>query len=186
MSKISIYTKTGDEGMTSLYNGDRLSKTSEYFEALGNIDELNAVIGVAVHYCFLEENNLDEDLKNIQSRLLDIGASVATPNSSSTEAQLNRTRFAPTHTGLLENKIDVLSDLLPPLKNFILPGGGLAGTHLHVARAICRRAERSVCKIDAESSVKIYLNRLSDYLFMAARIADQHANIPEVIYKKAA
>lgn len=178
--KSNIYTKTGDCGLTSLYNGRRVAKTDAVFEALGDIDELNACIGIALNFGV---NELVDQLTEVQSRLLDIGSSIATPPGS-TKEQLRRVAFDAVHTEVLEVMIDVLDNELPPLRNFILPGGGPMSSQLHLARTICRRAERHVLETKAEENVRIYLNRLSDYLFVAARYAAKVSGSEEVTYRK--
>lgn len=191
MSKYKIYTKTGDAGESSLYNGQRLPKDDDYFQALGDVDELNSVIGVAREYC--EEGNHNEtttQLEIIQSILLDVGSAVATPLPSSSKHKLERTKFDATHTPIVEGWLDAMDDALPPLKNFILPSGGKAASFLHMARSVCRRAERAVVVLQrkdvVDNEVAIFMNRLSDYLFTAARFVSLQAGKPEVIYKKAA
>lgn len=189
-TRFKIYTKTGDLGTSSLYNGARLPKDSDYFCALGDVDELNSTIGVAREFCGATCSSTTAQLEVIQSRLLDVGSAVATPISSSSEAKLKRTKFDGGSTVQLEGWIDDMDAHLPALTNFILPSGGQASAFLHQARSICRRAERSVVPLTREANVDeqvaVYLNRLSDYLFTAARfVAAQHGE-PEVIYKKGA
>jgi cob(I)alamin adenosyltransferase len=121
LPKSKIYTKTGDKGTSSLYNGSRVPKSDFVFEALGNTDELNAHIGLAREYCLNESNTLDEKLAEIQSRLMDVGSHVATPLKSSASSKIQRTAFAEDHIQYLENWIDEMDNQLPPLKNFILP-----------------------------------------------------------------
>jgi ATP:cob(I)alamin adenosyltransferase len=120
-AKSKIYTKTGDAGTSSLYNGTRRPKTDPVFDALGHTDELNAHIGIAREYCIAEQNALDERLAEIQSRLMDVGSHVATPIKSSQTTKIERTAFSEAHVDRLENWIDQLDSELPPLKNFILP-----------------------------------------------------------------
>jgi ATP:cob(I)alamin adenosyltransferase len=196
---MKIYTKTGDEGTSSLYSGERRSKTDAAFAALGDVDELNSVIGVAREFVASrtettsESNDLgmtsiDEQLQEIQSRLLDIGSAVATPISTSSESKIKRVSFSEHHADTLERWIDQHDATLPQLTNFILPSGGFAASHLHLARAVCRRAERSVLPLVSQKStdaqVSIYLNRLSDYLFTIARVAAKQDCKPEIVYKK--
>eukprot|EP00501_MAST-03F_sp_TOSAG23-6_P000950 GSMAST32.ASY1.ANO1.986.1 assembled CDS len=164
--KIKVYTKTGDAGESSLYNMERLPKVDQCFCALGDADELNAHVGLAREHCIASKIDLEEKLAEIQSRLLDVGSAIATPLDTSTETQLKRAAF---------QWIDTLDKELPPLKNFILPGGGFAAAQLHVARTVCRRTP---------ASVRIYLNRLSDFFFVAARYATQISGHHEVVYKK--
>lgn len=185
---MKIYTKTGDKGTSSLYNGERRSKTDPTFAALGDVDELNSLIGVAREYAAALDGNLSQQLETVQSRLLDVGSAVATPLPTSSSHKLQRTAFPAQATAALEGWIDSWSAHLPQLTNFILPSGGLASSFLHMARSICRRAERSVVVLVdenlVESEVAIFLNRLSDYLFTVARVCAMKSNKPEVVYKK--
>lgn len=185
---MKIYTKTGDKGTSSLYNGKRFPKTEIYFQALGDTDELNASLGLAREYCIQDQNGLDEKLTKIQSRLLDVGSSIATPLGISEDDQLERVHFDEEYVLELEQWIDEVDETLPPLSNFILPSGGLASSSLHVSRTIARRAERNVMGLILEEQcppqVGMYLNRLSDYLFVVARFAAKHAQRPETVYKK--
>lgn len=186
---VKIYTKTGDGGESSLFTGERRAKEDVVFHALGTTDELNSFVGLAREYCEQSKNGLDEKLQMIQSLLLDIGANVATPrNAADADARLRRTEFSDVHVTTLEKWIDELDAELPPLKNFILPSGGLASSHLHVCRSVCRRAERLVTPLvkdgQASPAVGRYLNRLSDFLFVAARHAAKAEGKEEVIYKK--
>jgi len=182
--KYRVYTKTGDKGTSSLFNMERRSKADDNFQALGDTDELNANIGVVRAHCaqVVAANStggseddpvnrdacaqLDEQLSEVQSRLFDIGAHLATPRTSSNAAQQARTEFDEHHVDTLEEWIDGMETVLPGLKNFILPSGGLVSSHLHVCRAVCRRAERSsvplVAREDALPVVARYFNRLSD------------------------
>eukprot|EP00941_MAST-03F_sp_MAST-3F-sp1_P001521 g1521.t1 len=188
--RFSVYTKMGDGGSSSLFNLEKRVKYDSAFSALGDTDELNAHVGLAREYCSLKNLGLDDKLAEIQSRLMDIGSAIATPLDSSTEKQLKRAKFVGTeHVSNLEKWIDEMDSALPPITNFILPSGGLAAAQLHVARTTCRRAERSATKLIQEgktcSDVGIYLNRLSDYFFVAARFACMKSNEKEVIYRKA-
>ena len=189
-----IYTKTGDKGESSLYNGQRKPKTDPVFAALGDVDELNACVGLAAAHLSAggtaadSSSALTEQLAEIQSRLLDVGSAVATPLDSSSDRKLNITSFDELAAGTLEEWIDRMDADLPALTQFILPGGGEASARLHVARAVCRRAERSVIELGDErvpQSVRIYLNRLSDYLFTAARKAALDSGAEDTTYKKA-
>lgn len=170
MRKSTIYTKTGDDGKSCLLFGERKYKYDETFEALGDLDELSAIIGLVCEY-LNNRRSIEEFLKDIQSRLLDIGADLA-----------GLPCFNPENITILENEIDTLDIELPPLKNFILPGGGLASSHAHLARAICRRFERHLVKINNENfkHIIVYINRLSDYLFVLARYMSENGDI---IYK---
>ena len=184
--KSNVYTRTGDKGMTSLYNGERRSKTDITFEVLGTQDELNCVIGIAREYS--RENGIEPMLVEIQSRIFDLGSAVATPLQNSSERKLQYTEFSPQHTQKLEEWIDQMDNELPPLTNFILPSGGLFATHLNLARSICRRAERTVYPLIENGQVDVevgkYLNRLSDFLFVASRMAAFKDGKPETIWKK--
>ena len=187
--RMKVYTKTGDKGSSSLYSGERREKDDIIFAALGDVDELNSVVGVAREYAAELDPELGSQLETIQSRLLDIGSAVATPIPSSNEKKLQRVAFNASATDDLEKWIDAYTEMLPALTQFILPSGGPAASFLHMSRSICRRAERSVVPLardgSTDQSVAVYLNRLSDYLFTAARHAAQKAGKPEVVYKKA-
>ena len=187
-----VYTRTGDQGTSSLFNGERRRKDDHVFQALGDTDELNAAIGVARAHCALiPAVTMLPQLDAVQSRLLDIGSAIATPVSNSSEARLRRTAFdeGGRSTAELEAWIDAMDAELPPLKNFILPSGGAASASLHLARSICRRAERAVVPLcidgECDGSTAIFLNRLSDYLFVGARFAALKNGEEEVAYKKA-
>jgi len=188
--KSTIYTKRGDSGSSSLFTGEKLPKSSVIFEALGTIDELSANIGVARQYCIQSKNGLNDYLEDIQSDLIDIGASIATPRKSeaATDVKLAKTSFDAEKTIALENWIDYLDAQLPPLKNFILPSGGFSSSFLHVSRSVCRRSERVVWPLvqsgEVENSVAIYLNRLSDLLFVCARYAAMKEGSQETSYKQ--
>ncbi|DBA00863.1 TPA: hypothetical protein N0F65_008506 [Lagenidium giganteum] len=175
---MKVYTKTGDKGTSQLFSGERRPKDDDVFNALGDTDELNAQIGMAVeHTRAAHHEYLPPKLEQIQSRLFDVGACIATPLTTASQSKKNRAgAFDEANVDQLEHWIDEMEENLPPLKTFILPsGGGLASTQLHVARAVCRRAERRVVKLgaagDVDASVMKYLNRLSDFLFVAARFA---------------
>ena len=190
-----MYTKTGDKGTSSLYNGERRSKTDAIFQALGDVDELNSAVGLARAYVQEVEASaaclisVSEHLEETQSRLLDVGSAIATPVDSSSARKLAVVQFDATAPERLEGWIDAMDEELPALTAFILPSGGKASAHLHVARTLCRRAERSVVSLSegnhVDQTVCVYLNRLSDYLFTAARYCAQAAQVPETTYKKA-
>ena len=177
---MKIYTKTGDAGETSLFGGARVSKNDPRIEAYGTVDELNSFLGVA--RATWPYSPLDAQFERIQSDLFDVGAHLASPGTS---------RFAgvdPQRIEELERAIDAMERELAPLTNFILPGGALAAAQLHVARTVCRRAERCVVGLHDESeatqSTIAYLNRLSDYLFVAARFANLRAGVDDVPWKR--
>ncbi|CAG9331184.1 MMAB_2 [Blepharisma stoltei] len=184
---IKIYTKTGDKGRSSLYTGERRSKDNQIFHALGNTDELNAHIGMAATACN-NQSDILAMLTSIQSRLLDLGGCIATPKTSENQEKVNKMQFNPNHTQQLEQWIDGLQENLPQLKCFILPSGGEASSRLHVARAVCRRAERSLVPLlesgELDENAYMFMNRLSDFLFVLARTAAHREGIEEIKYKK--
>jgi len=179
---MKIYTKTGDKGETSLYGGQRISKTSARIEVIGNIDELNATLGVVVAKLAQKKFKTVVDLlTKIQSDLFVLGADMATPASANSKLKILRVNSE--MTSLLEQEIDSYSTQLAPMRNFIIPGGSEVGAVLHQARSICRRAERSVVYAKQSEKVndncQIYLNRLSDLLFVLARFVNTKMQISE-------
>jgi cob(I)alamin adenosyltransferase len=171
-----IYTKTGDDGSTGLVRGPRRAKFDLRIEAYGTVDETNAAIGVARLHT---QDNLEIDavLGRIQNDLFDLGSDLATPGADSTEDAYPSLRIRPVQTEFLENQIDGFNARLEPLKSFVLPAGSSLAAHLHVARTVARRAERitaELCAAETETSPEAlkYLNRLSDLLFVLARIAN--------------
>nr|XP_033810687.1 corrinoid adenosyltransferase [Geotrypetes seraphini] len=183
-----IYTKTGDKGFSSTFTGERRPKDDQIFEALGTTDELSSAIGLAREFCIDHEHPFVDQLDKIQCMLQDIGSNVATPISSARESHLKRTSFDENPVLELEQWIDEYCDQLPPLTSFILPSGGKSSASLHLARAVCRRAERCVLPVvqagEADPNVARYLNRLSDYLFTLARYAAKLEGNQETIYTK--
>ncbi|KAG8596802.1 hypothetical protein GDO81_002057 [Engystomops pustulosus] len=183
-----IYTKTGDKGYSSTYTGERRPKDNLVFEALGTTDELTSAIGLAKEFCLDANLQCVAELEKIQCRLQDIGSNIATPLSSARESHKVNTSFNEDSVQELEQWIDKYTVQLPPLTSFILPSGGKASASLHVARAVCRRAERVTFKLlqtgEADSRVGKYLNRLSDYLFTLARYAAKAEGRPETIYTR--
>ncbi|MFC6268033.1 cob(I)yrinic acid a,c-diamide adenosyltransferase [Frigoriflavimonas asaccharolytica] len=181
---MKIYTKTGDKGETALYGGTRVSKANARVEAYGTIDEVNAFIGLA------KANILDEtiifQLKQIQFNLFTVGSEAATPTDQLMLAN-GKPRLplmiSEKEIEELENWMDAMEEKLNPLQFFILPGGGNATTSLHVARTVCRRAERSLVFLNETEEVRVdlikYLNRLSDYLFVLARFVASNNNEEE-------
>ena len=159
-----IYTRTGDDGSTGLVDGSRVSKASHRPVVMGNVDEANAAIGLAR---LSASAATDAILSRIQNDLFDLGADVATPDG--VEGAL---RIVPVQVDWLETQIDAANDTLEPLKSFILPAGTASATHLHLARTIARRAERDAVAAGDEISApaRHYLNRLSDLLFVLARV----------------
>lgn len=171
---MKIYTKTGDNGETALYGGTRVSKANARVESYGNIDEVNAFIGVAKSAIL--DGSIINQLKKIQFNLFTVGSEAATPVDQLTLAN-GKSRLpimiAEEDITELENWMDEMEEKLKPLQFFILPGGGNATSSLHVARTVCRRAERSLVFLKESEEVRSdlikYLNRLSDYLFVLAR-----------------
>ncbi|KAL2091829.1 hypothetical protein ACEWY4_011627 [Coilia grayii] len=183
-----IYTKTGDKGFSSTFTGERRPKEDSIFEALGATDELSSAIGLAKEFCKDKGHPFTEELEKIQCVLQDVGSNVATPHSSARESHRAKTKFNSQPVSDLEGWIDKYTEELPPLTNFILPSGGKSSASLHVARAVCRRAERSVAPIvrigEADHEVARFLNRLSDYLFTLARYAAMKEGEAESIYRR--
>ncbi len=178
---MKVYTRRGDAGETDLFGGVRVPKHHRRVSAYGDVDELNASIGGAA--AATADAGIRELLQGVQSALFDVGAQLATPDPARQEKSAIPT-IAPEDVRQLELEIDRLETELAPLKNFILPGGTAASAALHLARAICRRAERSVVSLAAEESVGettlCYLNRLSDLLFVLARVENRRAGVDDV------
>lgn len=173
---MKIYTRTGDRGQTSLFGGARVAKNDPRIDAYGTADELNSHIGLA--RASWPSSPIDAELDQVQLDLFEIGAHLASPGTSRFPG-VDATRIA-----ALEQAIDAMESRLTPLTAFILPGGTLAASQLHVARTVCRRAERLVVALQDDSPATVstiaYLNRLSDYLFVAARFANLHAGVADV------
>lgn len=169
-----IYTRTGDDGSTALGSGERRAKYDLRVAAYGTVDETNAAIGVARLHLG-DRPAIDAMAGRIQNDLFDLGADLAVPQR---EGKAERLRVAATQVTRLEQDIDALNAPLAELRSFILPGGSPAAAHLHLARTICRRAERLMVELAAQPSEKVnpeaihYVNRLSDFLFVAARAAN--------------
>lgn len=174
---MSIVTKTGDTGVTGLYGSGRVSKADPRIEAYGTIDELNAVIGIALAELDLPIA-IRGQLTATQHALFIVGSDLATPDAS-----VAVPRVLPEHTATVERWIAVLESSLPPQKKFLLPSGSRIGALLHQARSVCRRAERRVVCLSGQEGinkeVQMYLNRLGDYLFLAARSANIINGCPE-------
>lgn len=171
-----IYTRTGDDGSTGLGDGSRIAKDSIRVEAFGDIDELNSHIGLLLAQDL--PHNIQTLMTGIQHDLFDLGGEVCVPGREAlTEDYVTR----------LENQLDTLNADLQPLKEFILPGGGTAASVCHVARTVCRRAERRLVTLAREEPVSAptlhYLNRLSDLLFVVARYVNQQAGISDVLWQ---
>ncbi len=171
-----IYTRTGDDGTTGLVDGSRVAKTDARMVAIGDVDEANSAIGVAI--TALEPGETAQALTRIQNDLFDLGADLATPGDDFAPSEMTL-RIVAAQVARLEAEIDAMNALMPPLTSFILPGGSKAAAAIHVARATVRRAERSA--VAAARAVPLnpqalsYINRLSDYLFVAARHVNQSA-----------
>src|SRR5262245_25111637 len=177
-----IYTKTGDEGLTGLGGGKRVPKDSRRVATYGTVDELNSQIGVALATGLCER--LTAELPHIQNELFDLGADLATPADS--QARHPVPTVEPRHIEQLERLIDELNEVVGPLANFLLPGGSPGAAQLHVARTICRRAEREATALAREEAigptVLPYLNRLSDALFVMARYENHERGVAEPLW----
>jgi cob(I)alamin adenosyltransferase len=186
---MKIYTKTGDKGETSLFTGQRVTKNDPTIEALGTVDECNCAIGAAAALLPKDSqfDEVNQQLRQIQHALFDLGAALATPRTRAADSKIDKTRFDYEEIETLEKWIDAMEELLPPLHTFILPGGHPSGAMLHLARSICRRAERLVIPLNAHTDVSdnvlMYLNRLSDYLFVLSRYVNHLNHSPETLWK---
>lgn len=179
---MKIYTKTGDQGETSLYGGKRVSKADIRIESYGTIDELNSYIGLLGDF---EINKKRKNLlKEIQDRLFTIGAALA---ADPDKPSLKKPDLLETDLELLEREIDIMQESLPEMKFFILPGGHKNVSFCHLARTVCRRAERLVVVLAETDSVEMlvmmYLNRLSDYLFVLSRAMAMELGVDEIPWK---
>jgi cob(I)alamin adenosyltransferase len=178
---LKIYTKTGDGGTTGLVGGSRVSKTDPRIVAIGEVDEANAFLGAASSA--LGDEDLLKVLAFAQAHLFEIGAELASPDGRNATVSLEDALT-------LEASMDQLSEELPPLTHFILPGGSPGSASLHLARSVVRRSERAVldlqvsAQITVRTEVKVFLNRLSDWLFTAARTVNARAHVNDVIWQK--
>lgn len=181
---LKIYTKTGDDGDTGLFGGGRVAKDHPRVTAYGEVDELNAVIGQARSVEMMPR--IDEVLAPVQRDLFALGAMLATPDRDKMKEQLEKARISDARIAQLEQAIDDGESELEPLRAFILPGGTAKAAALHVARTVCRRAERAVIHLQRDTEVPqiviVYLNRLSDLLFVLARVANKRAGAGEVTW----
>lgn len=179
---MKIYTKTGDDGETGLFGGERVSKSDARVDAYGAVDETNACLGVARSQGVSPQ--LDALLEAIQAELFVLGAELATPEGH--RSRLRLPLLGAEDIGRLEAAIDRLESDLPPLTSFVLPAGSPAGSALHHARTVCRRAERAVVGVRALAALRaetiVYLNRLSDLLFVMARHQNQSDGVPDVAW----
>lgn len=180
---MKIYTKKGDTGTTSLIGGARVKKHHLRIDSYGSVDELNSFIGIIVSDAQVTVRT-KEVLKEIQDRLFTMGASLA---SDPTRSKMQIPDLLESDVEFLEQEIDLMNETLPALKHFVLPGGNPLIAHCHVARCVCRRAERLVVALAEEEEVLdlilMYLNRLSDYLFVLARKLTHDTNTEEVYWK---
>ncbi len=182
MSK--IYTKTGDKGTTSLIGGTKVPKSHLRIEAYGTIDELNSYIGLCKD--LLSDKKAQEILQEVQDRLFTIGSSLACDPIK--EPKMRIPDLKETDVVLLEKEMDRMNETVPPMKSFILPGGHTTLSHLHIARCVCRRAERCCVRLELESLeveplIIKYINRLSDYLFVLSRYAGHQMKVKEIPWK---
>lgn len=189
MRLTKIYTKIGDKGSTGLVNGSKVSKSSTRIHSYGTVDELNAQIGMLSDLIASERNNKLETTRNqlyrIQNELFDLGAELATPPAHFNEDE--QQSVSDKDILLLESEMDEYLKQLQPLKNFVIPGGNIINSQAHIARTVCRRAERNLVELKKEEpetrDITIaYLNRLSDWLFVIGRMVSQVLGIPEVIW----
>ena len=179
---MKLYTRRGDDGGTDLFAGQRTTKTDPRIIAIGEVDETNAAIGLAISAC--DAGELKDILLDLQRRLFDLGADLATPDQDKPR------RITQTHIEQLEHQIDAACAELPPMKHFILPGGCELAARLHLARTVCRRAERACVALQQSNPrntaprntahTLIFLNRLSDLLFALARLANQQAGVNDI------
>ncbi len=177
LASVKIYTKTGDDGTTGLFGGGRVKKTDPRVDAYGTVDELNAIIGVV--RASSVQGWVDEELSRIQSELFVLGAELACVPGK--ESKMSMALLTADDAHALERAIDRAEAELPPLRTFVLPGGSPQAAHFHVARTVCRRAERGVLLLDGvRSELVIYLNRLSDLLFMLARYENHMRKVEDV------
>lgn len=186
-----IYTRSGDKGTTSLVTGDRVSKSDLRLEVYGTVDELNSCVGVLI--AFLETSQIPaaafaamkSALTHVQNQLFNVGSQLAC-NDKKIAEKLPQIESA--HIQALENEMDRMSNQLTELKNFILPGGSHPGAYAHIARTVCRRAERMCCKLAEEQEVPEliipYLNRLNDYFFVLARYINSELKVKDVVWEK--
>lgn len=180
---MKIYTKTGDDGSTGLFGGGRVPKSDARIECYGTIDELNAALGVAR---VIASGSIGDSLLRVQHELFVVGAHLATPEDSPHTRSLPLLDEA--MIGRLEMEIDTAEAELEPLRNFILPGGGELAARLHLSRTICRRAERVLVEFANDrpvaATIVTYMNRLSDWLFVMARLANKRAGVADIMWEK--
>ena len=180
---VKIYTKTGDGGETGLFDGTRVPKYAPRVEAYGEVDELNAVLGLALAF-IREDEAVRTSLLEVQRNLFVVGAHLADPSARVEAKRGEKASFPEDNVTQLERWIDQFEEHLPPLRQFILPGGSKGGATLHHARTVCRRAERRIVtlseQVEISPRIVTYINRLSDFLFVAARLENLRRNRPEI------
>jgi cob(I)alamin adenosyltransferase len=183
-----IYTRTGDAGETALGTGERVSKADLRIEAYGTVDETNSVIGlVRLHCAAVQLRPLDTQLSRIQNELFDLGADLCVPDRG-VKLAFEPLRILPSQATRLEQEIDAMNSVLSPLRSFVLPAGTAAASYLHQARTVCRRAERLMVALKAVPNEHVseaaltYVNRLSDYLFVASRWANAQTADGDVLW----
>lgn len=183
MKITKVYTKTGDKGETSIIGGIRVKKSSERIEAYGTVDELSSHLGLLA--ALLPEGDDKELIIRIQNNLFNICSNLATDQSQT--PLYNSAKLADGEIELLENEIDRIMDLLPERQGFVLPGGSVAAAQAHICRTVCRRAERRIVALSEVAQIspetQQYINRLSDYLFVLAKIINFNTGISELIWK---
>jgi cob(I)alamin adenosyltransferase len=179
---MKIYTKKGDKGETFLFGGGPYSKDDQRIEAYGTVDELNSVVGCVISE--LSDEGIKVILRSVQEQLFVVGAELATVNPS---AEMAKGFIQSKHVAQLENQIDEWEKELAPLKKFILPGGSKGAAFLHLARTVCRRAERRLVALSHDQMVRpelvIYLNRLSDWFFVLARLVNRHGGVEDILWE---
>ncbi|NCN95151.1 MAG: cob(I)yrinic acid a,c-diamide adenosyltransferase [Bdellovibrionales bacterium] len=183
---MKIYTKSGDQGETSLVDGSRVKKNHPRVEAYGTVDELNSILGICLSLAHKDKKLFQDQRLNgipsIQNDLFNLGSQLACPKE---EWRVKMPSVGDNRLQFLETEIDEMTEALEPLKEFILPGGHLVSSFLHQARCLCRRAERRVFELGLEDMQPIkYLNRLSDHLFVLARYVNLQTGVSEVKWKK--
>jgi cob(I)alamin adenosyltransferase len=180
---MKIYTKSGDGGETGLFGGGRVRKSEPRVEAYGDVDEANAAIGAA--RAALSDPELDEELGRVQAELFTVGAELASPHGTAAHSAVPA--IDPAWATRLEQAMDRWDAILPELRAFVLPGGTPGAAALHLARCVCRRAERQVvalaAQVEVDPNALVYLNRLSDLLFVAARVANLRAGRAETLWR---
>jgi cob(I)alamin adenosyltransferase len=184
---MKIYTRTGDKGETGLFGGQRVRKDDLRIEACGAVDELNCALGLV--RALAPSDDLDSQLRQIQNELFTLGADLATPIERDAEPSRSVVkRMHPETISKLEHAIDSLETELEPLKRFILPGGCALAAQIHFARTLCRRAERTCVTLasaqEVNGTIVTYLNRLSDLLFVMARVSNRRCGMPDVPWEQ--